>query len=235
MMKKNGFTLAEVLITLAIIGVVASITLPALMGNVQEQQAVTAFRKSMNTLNEVAQLNAAQDGFDFTGVSLATQPAAGDVYDANGRLDQSVWGMMYSKAQVDVTKSGAAGEASAISPGGTGNGSCANMDFVIAFRDGTALCYANTHPAANGENHNDPIFAVVDTNGIKAPNRVSVCAADDRACINRSTRNIGDQFVITLHKGIAIPGRVTPTDNGGYTDTEGFAAENNAARWAMSK
>ena len=30
MMKKNGFTLAEVLITLAIIGVVATLTLPAL-------------------------------------------------------------------------------------------------------------------------------------------------------------------------------------------------------------
>ena len=38
MMKKNGFTLAEVLITLAIIGVVATLTLPALMTNTQEQQ-----------------------------------------------------------------------------------------------------------------------------------------------------------------------------------------------------
>ena len=35
MMKKNGFTLAEVLITLAIIGVVATMTLPALMTNTQ--------------------------------------------------------------------------------------------------------------------------------------------------------------------------------------------------------
>ena len=38
MMKKTGFTLAEVLITLSIIGVVAMMTLPALMTNVQEQQ-----------------------------------------------------------------------------------------------------------------------------------------------------------------------------------------------------
>ena len=42
MMKKNGFTLAEVLITLAIIGVVATLTLPALMTNTQEQQSRTA-------------------------------------------------------------------------------------------------------------------------------------------------------------------------------------------------
>ena len=45
MMKKNGFTLAEVLITLAIIGVVATMTLPALMTNTQEQQAKTGLKK----------------------------------------------------------------------------------------------------------------------------------------------------------------------------------------------
>ena len=44
-MKKNGFTLAEVLITLAIIGVVATLTLPALMTNTAEQQAKTALKK----------------------------------------------------------------------------------------------------------------------------------------------------------------------------------------------
>ena len=73
-MKKNGFTLAEVLITLAIIGVVATLTLPSLMSNTQEQQAVTAFKKAMNTLNEVAQMNAAVDGFDFGGIAVTTAP-----------------------------------------------------------------------------------------------------------------------------------------------------------------
>ena len=64
MMKKNGFTLAEVLITLAIIGVVATITLPALMTNTQEQQSRTALKKGINTLTESAQMNQAIDGFD---------------------------------------------------------------------------------------------------------------------------------------------------------------------------
>ncbi len=65
MMKKNGFTLAEVLITLSIIGVVATMTLPALMTNVQEQQAKTGLKKAINTLTEAAQMNLAIDGFDF--------------------------------------------------------------------------------------------------------------------------------------------------------------------------
>ena len=34
---KNGFTLAEVLITLGIVGVVANMTLPTLNNNVQKQ------------------------------------------------------------------------------------------------------------------------------------------------------------------------------------------------------
>jgi prepilin-type N-terminal cleavage/methylation domain-containing protein len=61
MMKKNGFTLAEVLITLAIIGVVATMTLPALMTNTGEQQAKTGLKKGINTLTEAAQMNEAID------------------------------------------------------------------------------------------------------------------------------------------------------------------------------
>ena len=44
-MKKRGFTLAEVLITLTIIGVVATMTLPALMTNTAETQAKTGLKK----------------------------------------------------------------------------------------------------------------------------------------------------------------------------------------------
>ena len=222
-MKKNGFTLAEVLITLAIIGVVATITLPSLMSNTQEQQAVTAFRKSMNTLNEVAQMNAAVDGFDFGGIAAGTQPGVGDVYDADGVLQQSVWGMMYSKAQVDVTRSG---RSQAVGPGG----GCAELANVIAFRDGTMLCYADN--TTNG-NATQVINAIIDTNGKKAPNFVSTC--NDVNCAQRAQKRIGDQFAITLYNSTAIPGRVTITANGSFSDNGGNPQQNNAARWAMSK
>ena len=65
MMKKNGFTLAEVLITLAIIGVVATMTLPALMTNTGEQQAKTGLKKMVNTLTEAAQMHKTVSGFDL--------------------------------------------------------------------------------------------------------------------------------------------------------------------------
>lgn len=51
---KKAFTLAEVLITLAILGFVASVTLPALMTNVQLQELQTQFKRTFLDLNEFA-------------------------------------------------------------------------------------------------------------------------------------------------------------------------------------
>lgn len=43
----NGFTLAEILITLGIIGVVAAITLPSIISNYKKQVIKTGFKKSL--------------------------------------------------------------------------------------------------------------------------------------------------------------------------------------------
>ena len=43
---KKGFTLAEVLITLAIIGVVAAIAIPSVISNTQQQEFKTGLKKS---------------------------------------------------------------------------------------------------------------------------------------------------------------------------------------------
>lgn len=51
----KGFTLAEVLITLSIIGVVASLTLPALSVNITKQHAGAALSKAITTLETANQ------------------------------------------------------------------------------------------------------------------------------------------------------------------------------------
>ena len=50
--KKVAFTLAEVLITLGIIGVVAAVTLPTLVANYQKQVWVNQLKKANSTLNQ---------------------------------------------------------------------------------------------------------------------------------------------------------------------------------------
>lgn len=51
--NKKGFTLAEVLITLGIIGVVASVTMPLLVANYQEKVAITRLKKVYSLLSQV--------------------------------------------------------------------------------------------------------------------------------------------------------------------------------------
>lgn len=52
MAKLKGFTLAEVLVTLGIIGVVASITMPTLVQNYQKKAFATQLHKVYNELNQ---------------------------------------------------------------------------------------------------------------------------------------------------------------------------------------
>ena len=225
---KSGFTLAEVLITLAIIGVVATLTLPSLMSNTQEQQAITGFRKAMNTLNEVAQMNAAQDGFDYSGIVTTTAPSNRAVVDpSTGILEQSIWGIMRSKAQVDV-------EASI---NGTARvPECGGFTNQVFFRDGTVLCYEGV--ATNG-NAQTNINAVIDTNGLKAPNKLSTC--DDANCNTPAKRHINDQFAITLRGASAIPANSTTVDTEDTTEEQQaeqagkIANETAASAWAMRK
>lgn len=56
----TAFTLAEVLITLAIIGVVAAMTIPTLINNAQEQAYLTQFKKVYTNLSQ-SYLSAAQE------------------------------------------------------------------------------------------------------------------------------------------------------------------------------
>ena len=60
--KKAAFTLAEVLITLGIIGVVAALTLPTLIQNHQKQVYVTQLKKAYSTLNNAINKMAVDEG-----------------------------------------------------------------------------------------------------------------------------------------------------------------------------
>lgn len=51
-MNKHAFTLAEVLITIAIIGVIAAITIPVLMNNIEARKYRTQLTKTFSTLSQ---------------------------------------------------------------------------------------------------------------------------------------------------------------------------------------
>ena len=69
LIKNCAFTLAEVLITLGIIGVVAAMTIPTLMANVKAHQYSVKFKKTVSTLSNAAKMSQAQYGFDYSGLT----------------------------------------------------------------------------------------------------------------------------------------------------------------------
>ncbi len=85
MKKLFAFTLAEVLITLGIIGVVAAMTLPTVIANYQKQQTVAKLKKSYSILVQVMQKSVADNS--------SAELGAGDVLYASKVKDffQTYW------------------------------------------------------------------------------------------------------------------------------------------------
>jgi len=74
---KEAFTLAEVLITLGIIGVVAAMTIPTLMSKYREKVLITKLKESYSMISQAYKLAIEENG-DASGWSLGT-----GMYDEN--------------------------------------------------------------------------------------------------------------------------------------------------------
>ena len=72
MTKFKGFTLAEVLITLGIIGVVAAMTMPTLINSTQGAQYKTAYKKALSVMSQAIVMNIALDDYDLSQTVAGT-------------------------------------------------------------------------------------------------------------------------------------------------------------------
>lgn len=68
---KKGFTLAEILITLGIIGVVAAMTIPTLIANTNGAKYRSQYKKTLSSLNQAVKMNIAKHDFDFGSAGQA--------------------------------------------------------------------------------------------------------------------------------------------------------------------
>lgn len=78
--EKSGFTLAEVLITLGIIGIVAAMTLPGLIQNYQKRITVTRLESTYSLIKQAVRMSEAQNG-EMSGWNFDELKADGS--DAN--------------------------------------------------------------------------------------------------------------------------------------------------------
>lgn len=71
---KKAFTLAEVLITLGIIGIVAAMTLPTVIANIQDKQFKSAFKKQYSTIAQAMQRAYIAEGQTYENVNWMQMP-----------------------------------------------------------------------------------------------------------------------------------------------------------------
>ena len=152
-----GFTLAEVLVTLGIIGVVSAMTVPTLMQNHQRKTYVTQLHKVYNELNQVL-------------LQYQTDRNAVNLFEAGLSSQQSVYDLVTNYMKVisscNTVTEPCFPSASYKLISGTdvnkGDLDTAQKSFVLA--DGTSIRikYGNTG--------NVLLFCLVDTNGLKGPN-----------------------------------------------------------------
>ena len=151
--RKKAFTLAEVLVTLTIIGVVAAMTVPTLMRNYEKIQFQSGFKKAYSEVNQAIKLMVNDEGenldykyflYEFKGYFKKLEDygdmAIGDVKNTfksykSFKNDQAITAGFYD-------------------------------DYLFTLSDGVDVFI-------NADNYKPPVQLMVDTNGNKkGPNRL---------------------------------------------------------------
>ena len=83
--KVTAFTLAEVLITLGIIGVVAAMTIPNLISSVGGAEYRAQFKKTLSTVNQANLMGKAQYGYSVRTMKSEYRPTADNQDPAKNR------------------------------------------------------------------------------------------------------------------------------------------------------
>ena len=177
---RAGFTLAEVLITLGIIGVVAAMTIPTLMTNINAARYRTQFKKAVSTLSQGVRSAMAQYDVDFA--ALTDDCVAGAL---NKSLDEersmcalfnSVLRGSWVNSETD-TYSDVLYDYQYLS----GNNAIqfkASPGFVFSLNDGSAISISYQEKECT---QSDPCYGIIDVNGPNSlPNKLVQCVnADD--------------------------------------------------------
>ena len=170
-MKKLGFTLAEVLITLVIIGVIAAMTVPTLMNNTNAQEYRSALKKAIAGLNQALTLNYALEG-------LSAQD-----YSDGAALVNDVFKRRMSVIDGNDAFTTADCGGSAVFTTADGMIFCVN-GFSSAMNDAQgSICDSyNTTACVAGSSENAAGGANIwiDVNGVKKPNRMTTSASRPR-------------------------------------------------------
>ena len=201
---KNAFTLAEVLITLGIIGVVAAMTMPTLLNSTQGAQYRTAYKKALSVLSQAVVLNVALDDYDLSQASVT------DTTKKTDGTSASVYNLFNNRMNVARVCDGecdssndrwAANNKANIKFGQDGN-------YTFFFNDGIALTFKTndgdcTLGNATGVAEKKCLGAI-DVNSKKNPNKIVACdngTSGDTCKVTNPT----DIYPVALYDQTIVP------------------------------
>lgn len=232
---KKGFTLAEVLITLGIIGVVAAMTIPTLITNTKSQQYRSKFKKTISTLSQAARMSESLYGYDYAGIDKTCGADAAtehpdSVMSICALLNGTLSGTTYygNLSDIKILK----GNSEALYPDTITKGDFFNAgpardlnNFqAYVLNDGTIIginknlgSYTCSLPPgkliddipANGNMYSCNGF--IDVNGTSLPNKEVSCSTGSNSLtmnncvVKNSAQNMTDIFPIRFHDGIVEP------------------------------
>ena len=184
-MKKKGFTLAEVLISLGIIGVIAAMTTPTLISSTRNQTNATKLSSTISNLeNAFTSLIAYEGTDDITDTTL--WESTGDADAFTSELSRYIKVLNFEDGTASSLPTCYKGKKGLKSLNGTGLETAPNLDkayieftlpsgaAVFIAPDGTALTDTEEAAAvaAGGALFSAPAYLTLDVNGGESPNIV---------------------------------------------------------------
>ncbi len=199
MTKRFGFTLAEVLITLGIIGVVAAMTMPTLMNSTNGAQYRTAYKKALSVLSQAVVLNIALDDYDLSQTSTGTATTDATLYNLfNNRMNVIKTDDGTGTADKwTITGQGTVSDKAKIGPG-SGN-------YTLYFNDGITFTFKKD---AKECSEASPCKAMIDVNGEKNPNKLVNCDGQDWNAANVTdckVTNPTDVYPVIMYDQTILP------------------------------
>ena len=201
MTKRFGFTLAEVLITLGIIGVVAAMTMPTLMNQTNGAQYRTAYKKALSAISQAVTLNVALDEWNFADATVTS----------TGADDTSIYSMLNKRMNVVRKETGTiSGYNVAMRSSLTGVGTPAAQgsgNYSLFFNDGIMFSFPTSSTACS----NDTTRTVhlckgfIDVNGIKPPNKEVKCDNSGATATNCEVKNPTDVYPVIFYDQTIVP------------------------------
>lgn len=200
--NKKGFTLAEALITLVIIGVIAALTIPSILINTEQNEYRSALKKALSMLSQVIELNIALEGYGpIETVDMTTPDDENSLYN----FFRKRMNVLSTSKDYDM--------------GGTANYTFFTVDGMryefptnITIQGGTFAtnnghCGTPNLPEEDttGTERKEPCIIIVDVNGQRRPNPQKDKTKGYKVPAATSKSKILDVYPILITNTSAIP------------------------------